>query len=296
MRTGVFSSSAGVSLQRLQSEGTPPIGVTTFHYGSEEVPVAIQPEHGVHHLYAPRRTVLDRILVEAAEAAGAEVQHGVAACRRFSSTRAAGSSAQGFAMAAAARASVSGRSRDRCRRPQFDGRQAGRRRDLPCGPRFVRLGLWLFRGPAGRRVALVFREIALRPASSRPTRASIVFSAACRSEQFGAALRGDIERGFLGLLEKLRSELERRGRGRNDAPVACEGFAGAHGFMRRPCGPGWALVGDAGYFKDPLTAHGITDALRDAELLARAMLGSGSHDNGRGTSESATFSRSRSSR
>jgi flavin-dependent dehydrogenase len=31
------------------------------------------------------------------------------------------------------------------------------------------------------------------------------------------------------------------------------------------------LVGDAGYFKDPITAHGITDALRDAELLARAI-------------------------
>jgi 2-polyprenyl-6-methoxyphenol hydroxylase-like FAD-dependent oxidoreductase len=31
-------------------------------------------------------------------------------------------------------------------------------------------------------------------------------------------------------------------------------------------------VGDAGYFKDPLSAHGMSDALRDAELLARAML------------------------
>ena len=37
-------------------------------------------------------------------------------------------------------------------------------------------------------------------------------------------------------------------------------------------GSGWALVGDAAYFKDPLTAHGITDALRDAEFLARAIL------------------------
>ena len=41
--------------------------------------------------------------------------------------------------------------------------------------------------------------------------------------------------------------------------------------MRACQGPGWALVGDAGYFKDPLTAHGITDAFRDAELLARAV-------------------------
>ena len=47
-------------------------------------------------------------------------------------------------------------------------------------------------------------------------------------------------------------------------------FAGRKGFLRQAYGPGWALVGDAGYFKDPLTAHGITDALRDAELLANA--------------------------
>ena len=47
-------------------------------------------------------------------------------------------------------------------------------------------------------------------------------------------------------------------------------FAGRKGFLRQAFGPGWALVGDAGYFKDPLTAHGITDALRDAELLANA--------------------------
>ena len=36
--------------------------------------------------------------------------------------------------------------------------------------------------------------------------------------------------------------------------------------MRKAFGGGWALVGDARYFKDPVTAHGITDALRDAEL------------------------------
>jgi menaquinone-9 beta-reductase len=53
------------------------------------------------------------------------------------------------------------------------------------------------------------------------------------------------------------------------------GFGGQRGFLKRSTGPGWALVGDAGYFKDPLTAHGITDALRDAELLARAVIAGG---------------------
>ena len=41
-------------------------------------------------------------------------------------------------------------------------------------------------------------------------------------------------------------------------------------FFRTPYGPSWALVGDAGYHKDPITGFGITDALRDAELLAEA--------------------------
>jgi 2-polyprenyl-6-methoxyphenol hydroxylase-like FAD-dependent oxidoreductase len=50
------------------------------------------------------------------------------------------------------------------------------------------------------------------------------------------------------------------------------GWAGVPGFVRRSWGPGWALVGDAGYFKDPITAHGMTDAMRDAELLAGAVV------------------------
>ena len=56
---------------------------------------------------------------------------------------------------------------------------------------------------------------------------------------------------------------------------ALRGFPGVPGYLRRAAGPGWALVGDAGYFKDPLTAHGITDALRDAEFLSRAVVDGG---------------------
>jgi 2-polyprenyl-6-methoxyphenol hydroxylase-like FAD-dependent oxidoreductase len=42
-------------------------------------------------------------------------------------------------------------------------------------------------------------------------------------------------------------------------------------FVRRAHGPGWALVGDAGYHRDPVTGHGLSDAYRDAELLATAL-------------------------
>ena len=47
---------------------------------------------------------------------------------------------------------------------------------------------------------------------------------------------------------------------------------GHEGQFRRPFGDGWALVGDAGYFKDPVAAHGLSDAFRDAELLTEAVL------------------------
>src|SRR5262249_13203863 len=56
------------------------------------------------------------------------------------------------------------------------------------------------------------------------------------------------------------------------APETTHLWSGHHGFIRRSRGPGWALVGDAGYFEDPVSVHGLTDALRDAELLARALL------------------------
>ena len=52
------------------------------------------------------------------------------------------------------------------------------------------------------------------------------------------------------------------------------GFVGTGdlpGFFLKPYGPGWALVGDAGYHKHPITAFGITDAFRDAEAVASAL-------------------------
>ncbi len=45
-----------------------------------------------------------------------------------------------------------------------------------------------------------------------------------------------------------------------------------HWYFREPVGPGWALVGDAGLHKDPTPGYGITDALRDAKALGRAIL------------------------
>ena len=94
--------------------------------------------------------------------------------------------------------------------------------------------------------------------------------AAVPSSRFFDAFRGNIAAGHLRLLQEVSPGLAETVVGARRVGNL-NGFAGHTGFFRQSWGPGWALVGDAGYFKDPLTAHGITDALRDAELLADAV-------------------------
>ena len=76
MRGGVLQLHRWGILPRIQEADTPPVKTTTFHYGDEAITVAIKPSNGVNALYAPRRTLLDRTLVDAARSAGAVVRHG----------------------------------------------------------------------------------------------------------------------------------------------------------------------------------------------------------------------------
>ncbi|MGI8778493.1 MAG: NAD(P)/FAD-dependent oxidoreductase [Acidimicrobiales bacterium] len=50
------------------------------------------------------------------------------------------------------------------------------------------------------------------------------------------------------------------------------GISSFNGFFRESAGPGWVLVGDAGHFKDPAPGQGISDALRQGEVLAAAIV------------------------
>ena len=83
------------------------------------------------------------------------------------------------------------------------------------------------------------------------------------------AFRSDIEGSFYHALDGV-PELARRVRGGSRAE-RWSGTADLDNFFRTPCGSGWALVGDAGFHKDPILAQGISDAFRDAEALADAI-------------------------
>jgi 2-polyprenyl-6-methoxyphenol hydroxylase-like FAD-dependent oxidoreductase len=82
-------------------------------------------------------------------------------------------------------------------------------------------------------------------------------------------VRGDIEGHVSRALEQAPEFAERVRQGRREEKWY--GTAGVPGFFRKPYGKGWALVGDAGYNRDPITAQGISDAFIDAEALVEAL-------------------------
>lgn len=258
LRSGVLQLERWGLLDRIIDAGTPPQHRVVFHYGDDRVPVAVS-----RALYAPRRTVLDPTLVAAAEAAGAEFRFGV---------------------------DVRGIARHR-------GRVVGvvTRSGEPIAARFTV-------GADGRR-SLVAREVgaavlhqgchaaaalygywdgvdaqgyewAYRPgvaAGLIPTNDGLTcVYAGLPPDRFLSESRTDLGAALGRILPKASPDLaDRVAAGRRVGPV--RGHAGLVGWLRQPRGPGWALVGDAGYFKDPITAHGLSDALRDAELLAREL-------------------------
>ena len=82
-------------------------------------------------------------------------------------------------------------------------------------------------------------------------------------------VRADIERSVWRSLDLSPDFAARVREGRREEKWY--GTAGVPGYFRKPYGKGWALVGDASYNKDPITAQGISDAFIDAEMLAEAL-------------------------
>jgi 2-polyprenyl-6-methoxyphenol hydroxylase-like FAD-dependent oxidoreductase len=89
-----------------------------------------------------------------------------------------------------------------------------------------------------------------------------------RGRQFRADLDGEWER-TLDMLPGLRERLDGCTR-----ETKIRSALDTTSYFRRSSGPGWALPGDAGHFKDPVTAQGIRDALRFGRLLGEAVAGS----------------------
>ena len=264
MRGGVHQLSRWGLLDRVVAAGTPEIRRATFRYAHDVVPIDIKPSDGVDALYAPRRTVLDPILIDAAIAAGADVRFGVA---------------------------VADVERDRCgvvtgvvgRIRSGGGFQARARIVVGADGIFSTIAdrvhapyEWL--GVAGSSCTYGYwtgLETDGYEWNFQPDAASgVIPSNDGQACVFAAATPSRIGRGGSRILEEIVAESAPDLLPRLDAaqaPRSLRTFKGRPGHLRRSWGPGWALVGDAGYFKDPLSSHGLTDAFRDAELLADAI-------------------------
>ncbi len=217
---------------------------------------------GVDALFSPRRTVLDAMLVAAARAAGAEVREGfvvdevVGAGGRVTGIR---GFAKGSPPVTELADLVVGADGKHSRVAEAVG--ARRYRERP-GRSFGCYTYWSgVPVPVGELYQRPGRAVAAFPTNDG---LAMVYVAAPLAEFAG--FRADTDAYYRKTLD-LCGDLGDRVR---DGARA-ERFRAAPdlpNLFRVPCGPGWALVGDAGVVMDPVTAQGIANAFRDAELLA----------------------------
>jgi menaquinone-9 beta-reductase len=268
MRGAVLQLHRWGVLDGVRAAGTPLVRSTAFHYQDRVVTVAIKVRDGIEGLYAPRRSVLDALLVDAAADAGATVVHEtrVRELIRSADGRVHGVVLQraGEEPMAVEAAVVIG----------ADGR--GSRVAESVGAATLRQGrhasgvIYAYYGGLPREGYQFLYGPSVSAGTIETNDGQVCVFAAMSRERFLERERFDLERGFERVLRETSPALADEVAAAPRAS-ALRGFPGEPGYFRQSWGPGWALVGDAGYFKDPITAHGITDALRDAELLARAV-------------------------
>jgi 2-polyprenyl-6-methoxyphenol hydroxylase-like FAD-dependent oxidoreductase len=247
-------------LPRIVAAGAPAIRNYTLDVGPFALHGAPPPLGSVADAYSLKRTVLDEILIEAAAEAGAEVRQ---------SYPVDGLAVDGDRV-------IGIHSRGRTERARMvigaDGANSLVARSVGA-PVYNDAGTLTcayyayFRG-----VEMGGAELYVRPGRmivAAPTNdGQVVIIVFWPNDEFHA-VRADVERRFMAALE-LAPTLAARVRGGERAD-RFRGTSRLPNRYRRPYGPGWALVGDAGLVKDPILAVGIGDAFRDAELLAEAI-------------------------
>ena len=252
-------------LDKIIASNCPPIATFTIDLGPFALRGMPPPVEDVATIYAPRRTVLDKILLDAAVEAGAEPREGflVEGILRDGDrvTGIQGRLPDGRSVKEQARV-VTGADGMRslvARSVQAPTYQA--KPTLTC----VYYGYW-------SGVPLEGADIYIRPNRmfiTFPTNENLtcIYMAWPNSEFH--AFRADIEGNFLKTLDLAPHLADRVRQGKQEGRFV--GTADLPNFFRKPYGPGWALVGDAGYHKDPYAAQGIMDAFRDVELVVEAI-------------------------
>jgi flavin-dependent dehydrogenase len=254
-------------IDKLVKAGCPPATTWTFRAAGAVLRGTDLIMDDLAFAYAPRRDVLDKILVDAAAEAGAEVREGfsflelVTEGDRVTDIRGR-DNRSGTTVTERARIVIGA-----------DGRnsQVARAVQAPIYDAQPTLVFYYFsywsglKGDGLELTRLPDRKIILAHPTTDGLFAVFV---GWGIEQF-QDVRADIEGNFMSAIDQEPGLAERLRNGRRE-----ERFFGARdlpNFFRKPYGDGWALVGDAGYHKDPYLALGVSDAFRDADFLAEAI-------------------------
>jgi len=250
-------------LDTLAATGCPPM--TDFHLDLGEFVLSgsAPPAGDVTQSYAPRRYVLDGLLVDAAVRAGAELRRGSVSGALFEDDRVVGirySDANGKGMEERGRLVIGADGTNSTvarsvnapaynEQPQLEGNIYAYFEDFPLN------GMEFYSRP-GRMIY------------AWSTNDGMTVAGICIRYDDYRGLSGDPDGSFFRELAALAPTLGERARAARRASDWLK--AATRNVCRKPTGPGWTLVGDAGMTMDPITAAGISNAFRDAEALAEA--------------------------
>jgi 2-polyprenyl-6-methoxyphenol hydroxylase-like FAD-dependent oxidoreductase len=253
-------------LDRLAATGCPAVALDLlFDVGPFALRGGVLDTNAGRGGFCPRRTVLDKLLVDAAAEAGADVREAF--------------TVEGLLWDGDRVAGITGHGRGGARVDEHarivigaDGEhsfvaRAVRAPEYDTAPPLTTNYYSYYSGFDARDIEMYIRDF--RAIGCFPTHGGLTLIAILWPSHEFQEVRTDVEGHVMKAVEATPTVAARLRRATREEKWM--GIAGVPNYFRQASGPGWALAGDAAYDKDPITAQGISDAFADAASLSEAL-------------------------